>query len=292
MRMPTDYQIFTSAPFLIIWHLPTAAEQHNRSALPVLIALSLLLFPPAGMPRGQQKKREMSSRLSTYFCPLLPPSWKREIAPTARTGTMVGTLFPTLPACLASQVQGSSAPLLFFFLTLCTRHTPQQKRTFGPGLVGETAWRPLTLTRTLSENARHRAYACELGCGASNEVPKNSDTFSWSSVFSVPYCRRPAVAQKRVCLFWRDLSGTVGNSASEQLGFRPAFRWAGCLALSAACCSCLQTTLGSFIHSRARLGFRRGYWILFSYVLAGPFDDSVPYLNPALMSTVAHERCV
>ena len=100
MRMPTDYQIFTSAPFLIIWHLPTAAEQHDRSALPVLIALSLLLFPPAGMPRGQQKKREMSSRLSTYFCPLLPPSWKREIAPTARTGTMVGTLFPTLPACL------------------------------------------------------------------------------------------------------------------------------------------------------------------------------------------------
>lgn len=121
--MPTDYQIFTSAPFLIIWHLPTAAEQHNRSALPVLIALSLLLFPPAGMPRGQQKKREMSSRLSTYFCPLLPPSWKREIAPTARTGTMVGTLFPTLPACLASQVQGSSAPLLFFSHSLHAPHT-------------------------------------------------------------------------------------------------------------------------------------------------------------------------
>lgn len=111
-------------------------------------------------------------------------------------------------------------------------------------------------------------------------------------MFSVPHCRRPAVAQKRVCLFWRDLSGTVGNSASEQLGFQPAFCWAGCLALSAACCSCLQTTFGSFIHSRARLGFRRGYWILFSYALAGPSDGPVPYLNPALMSTVAHERCV
>jgi len=83
-------------------HLALANGRGTAQPICTTTSADCAIFTPFSHLRAchedEQKKREMSSCLSTYFSLLLPPSWKREIAPTARTGTMVGTLLlPCLP---------------------------------------------------------------------------------------------------------------------------------------------------------------------------------------------------